>query len=186
MSDKDELFKMFMETLDPQARFNFELAVRLDEIERGGEHLDQHDEDADELIDTMAAEIHELRLAQSRLEKEQRIIRGALEETVVQLREYQKAQFAKNPDLAKVVQETQTRAAGVTKSGHRSRAKKFRGVYCRNCAKKLEGKHQSIFCSRKCGAQWRAKHPDQTAEPRLTLKDEMLGTTVVAGEGVRD
>jgi hypothetical protein len=191
MSEKNELFKMFMETLEPQSRFNFELAVRMDELERGGDHLDQHDEVADELIDTMAAEIQELRAIQSRLEKEQKILRGALEETIVQLREYQKTQQAQQKeepaaDPQRAVQETQSRAsAGLTASGHRSRNKKFRGVYCRNCAKKLEGKHQTIFCSRKCGAQWRAKHPDQRATPRLTLKDEKLGTTVVAGEGVR-
>jgi hypothetical protein len=187
VSEKNDLIRMFMDTLDPQARFNMEVAVRLDELERS-ERRYEDEEDIDE--ETYAVEIIALTKTQARLDKEMKILRGALEETVLQLREYQRQAQQSGDQTAsaqRAVQETQSRASvGVTPSGQRSRAKQFRGVYCRNCGKRLEGKYQTVFCSRKCGAKWRADHAGQTATPRLTLKDEKLGTTVVAGEGVRD
>jgi len=180
MSEKNDLITMFMDTLDPQARFNMELAVRLDEVERSGD-----DEVTDGLMEVMATEMQELREGQSKLHKEMQILRGALEETISQLREYQKTAQRMAMDPTRAVQQTQSKAVGRTPSGALSRAKKHKGVYCRLCGKRLEGKHQTIFCSRKCGAKWHAAHKVQPATPRLTLKDEMLGTTVVAGEGVR-
>jgi len=177
MSETSEIFSLFMDTLEPQARFNMEMAVHIDELLRG---KDGPDEVTDDLIEAMGQEITSLREEVGNVQRELKILRGAMEETIVQLREFQK-----RGGVEQAVRDTQQQARpGLTPKGHRSRAKQFRGIYCRNCGKALAGKHQSIFCSRKCGAQWRSKHPNEVATPRLSLKNG-FDATVEAGVGVK-
>lgn len=100
--------------------------------------------------------------------RELKIQRGALDETINQLRELQPRKEADAP-----------KGNGKTAL--------LRGIYCRFCGKELDtSKTQRIFCSQACAGKWQGQHKGQKATPRLTLKDEKLGTTVVAGEGVRE
>lgn len=99
------------------------------------------------------------------VEHDIKVQRGALEETITELRDLQK------------------RAEGKAERPAQALA---RGVYCRFCGKMLNGTTQRIFCSQACAGRWQGQHKGHKATPRLTLKDERLGTTVVAGEGVRD
>lgn len=102
--------------------------------------------------------------------REMKIQRGALDETIHQLRELQSAEG-----------KAETPRNGNGKSAL------MRGIYCRFCGKELDtNTGQRIFCSQRCAGRWQGQHKGQHATPRLTLKDEMVGTTVVAGEGVRD
>jgi len=139
----------------------------------------------DELLEMLAQEVAEVRDQNNKLEHEMKILRGAMEETIAQLRDVQAHFRAPKVEQEQAVGDTQQAARlGMTPKGHRSKAKAFRGVYCRNCAKELKGKNQGIFCSRKCAARWRSKHPNQVATPRLSIKDDYQAT-VVAGEGVK-
>lgn len=102
--------------------------------------------------------------------REMKIQRGALEETIDQLRELQKRADGK-----------------AEKPKSNGKTAMLRGIYCRYCGKELDtNTGQKIFCSQGCAGRWQGQHKGERPTPRLTLKDEMLGTTVVAGEGVRD
>lgn len=102
--------------------------------------------------------------------REMKIQRGALDETIHQLRALQSAEGK----------------AETPKNGNGKTAL-MRGIYCRFCGKELDtSKSQRIFCSQGCAGRWQSQHKGQKATPRLTLKDEKLGTTVVPGEGIRD
>ena len=59
---------------------------------------------------------------------------------------------------------------------------KARGVFCRNCAKPLEGR-QKVFCTRKCAAVWHGQHQGEIATPRLEI-NEKPEAVVEAGVGV--
>lgn len=101
----------------------------------------------------------------TQVEHQQKIQRGALEETAKDLRDIQRAEG---------------------KAEKPGQALALKGVYCRFCGKMLNGTTQRIFCSQACAGRWTGQHRGQKATPRMTLKDEKLGTTVVAGVGVRD
>ena len=102
-----------------------------------------------------------------------KIQRGALEETISQVRDLQK--LAKHDGPWHVEPKKNGKTAMI------------RGIYCRFCGKELDTKKaQKIFCSQGCAGRWQGQHKGEHPTPRLTLKDEKLGTTVVAGEGVRE
>jgi len=90
-----------------------------------------------------------------------RIIEGALEETINRVEELRGKAPKKH-----VVQP----------------ALRMRGVYCRNCAKPLEGR-QKVFCTRKCAAVWHGQHQGEIATPRLEI-NEKPEAVVEAGVGV--
>lgn len=102
------------------------------------------------------------------LERETNVLRGALDETINEVRA------------------AQTAARDAEPKGNGKRQPAVRGIYCRFCGRELDTrKSQKIFCSQACAGRWQGQHKGEHATPRLTLKDEKLGTTVVAGEGVR-
>ena len=196
MGDKTDLLDLFLDTLDPQQRLNMTLAMKLDVLSEKMDGEEKEDDDiSDELLDLLGQDvvktqeaIHEMQRELGEVQREMSRLRGALDETINQLREIQGGPKAPKPtptEVTAAVQETQAKAAaGITPAGHRSRAKSFRGVYCRNCAKELTGKHQSLFCSRRCAARWRTQHPDELATPRLSIKENGFEATVAAGIGV--
>lgn len=68
------------------------------------------------------------------------------------------------------------------------RQKKLRGVFCRGCNKRLDGKYQTVFHDRACAVRWHAKHPGEIATPKMVEHEKEFshgGATVVAGEGLR-
>lgn len=132
--------------------------------------LTQMDEDR---LDDLAAVTDGIRDGLREIRGEFKIQRGALEETIAQVR-----------DLQKTAQSGGTLLTVPKKNG---KTAMIRGIYCRYCGKELDTKTtQKIFCSQGCAGRWQGQHKGEHPTPRLTLKDEMLGTTVVAGEGVRD
>ena len=187
MGDKTDLLDLFLDTLDPQQRLNMTLAMKLDVLSEKMDGEEKEDDDiSDELLDLLGQDVVKTQEAIREMQHELAVLRGAVEETILQLRSLQGGPKAPRADITTAVHEAQEKAAaGFTPAGHRSRAKSFRGVYCRNCAKELEGKHQSIFCSRRCAAVWRGQHPDEVATPRLSVRENDFEATVVAGEGVR-
>lgn len=68
------------------------------------------------------------------------------------------------------------------KPAPKKRSKPARGVYCRNCAKRLEGR-QRVFCTKKCAAVWHGQHKGQFAQPRFEI-NEKEEAVVEAGTGV--
>jgi len=190
MGDKTDLLDLFLDTLDPQQRLNMTLAMKLDLLSEKMDGEEKEDDDiSDELLDLLGQDVVKTQEAIREMQHDLAVLRGAVEETIHQLHELQGGPKASKPTPAEVtaaVRETQAKAAtGFTEKGARSKAKAFRGVYCRNCAKELTGKHQSLFCSRRCAAVWRGQHPDEVATPRLSVRENDFEATVVAGEGVR-
>lgn len=116
-------------------------------------------ESVDEALNQISTEVNDLK-------RETKVLRGALDETISNIRQVQTASRAvEKPRKEPMV----------------------RGIYCRFCGKELDtSKTQRIFCSQACAGRWTGQHKGEKATPRLTLKDERLGTTVVAGEGVRE
>jgi hypothetical protein len=89
--------------------------------------------------------------------------------------------------IAQVRELQKTSGTLLTTTKKNGKTAMIRGIYCRFCGKELDTKKsQKIFCSQGCAGRWQGQHKGHKPTPRLTLKDEMLGTTVVAGEGVRD
>jgi hypothetical protein len=139
------------------------------------------EEDLEEVITEMASERLDdlVRVSDSirdevrQMRDEATIQRGALEETITQVRGLQKMAMHTGPWTVEPKKNGKTAM--------------IRGIYCRFCGKELDTKKaQKIFCSQGCAGRWQGQHKGEHPTPRLTLKDEMLGTTVVAGEGVRD
>ena len=123
-------------------------------------------DDLAQVNDMIRDELREIRT-------EFKIQRGALDETILQMRELQKT--------------AQSGGTLLTVPKKNGKTAMIRGIYCRFCGKELDTKKaQKIFCSQGCAGRWQGQHKGEHPTPRLTLKDEMLGTTVVAGEGVRD
>ena len=137
------------------------------------------EEDLEEAITEMASERIDdltkvndlLRDQMAEIRHEMKVQRGALDETVHNVRTIERKLVEARPE---------------PKNGN-GKSSLVRGIYCRFCGKELDtSKSQKIFCSQGCAGRWQAQHKGQKATPRLTLKDEMLGTTVVPGEGVRE
>ena len=123
-------------------------------------------DDLAQVNDMIRDELREIRT-------EFKIQRGALDETILQMRELQKT--------------AQSGGTLLTVPKKNGKTAMIRGIYCRFCGKELDTKKaQKIFCSQGCAGRWQGQHKGEHPTPRLTLKDEMLGTTVVAGEGIRD
>jgi len=71
---------------------------------------------------------------------------------------------------------------GGAKPAPKKRSKSVRGIYCRNCAKELEGR-QRVFCTKRCAAVWHGQHQGQFATPRFEI-NEKPEAVVEAGVGV--
>jgi len=122
-------------------------------------------DDLAQVNDMIRDELREIRT-------EFKIQRGALDETIAQVRE-----------LQKMAQHVGPWTVEPKKNG---KTAMIRGIYCRFCGKELDTKKsQKIFCSQACAGRWQAQHKGERPTPRYTLKNEMIGTTVVAGVGVR-
>jgi len=155
-----EELRDFVEAIRPQIPATILTSTPLEQPEEWS-----HDEEPIEMLQNLYDLIPSLYESINKLKEEMKIQRGALEETINQLRELQRAEGKAERPAQKLV---------------------IRGVYCRFCGKMLNGTTQKIFCSQACAGRWTGQHKGERATPRLTLKDEKLGTTVVAGEGVRD
>jgi hypothetical protein len=151
-----------------------ELGALLDGL-RGETTLEEAISEVDrERIDDLAKVNDIVRDDIAGLHQELKRQRGALEETVTQLRTLQ--QMAEH-----------TGPWTVESKKSNGKTPMVRGIYCRFCGKDLDTKKsQKIFCSQACAGRWQGQHKGQTPTPRYTLKDEKIGTTVVAGVGVRD
>lgn len=153
--DLTDVYELLEEMTSPEVR----LARRLlGEMHQLWEGLVKHEE----RLLALAEDEDRLYPRLNALEKRQKVIEGALEEAILRVEELR----AVKPIRAETVPR-----------------KPKRGLYCRNCAKRLEGRRQSVFCSRKCAGVWHGQHRGMIATMRFEINEKPTAV-VEAGVGV--